>query len=424
MDATTSHPGQPTQIRAWQNAAAFLFACALLFARRPDALLHAQFRAEDGHVWFADAYNLGWWTALFQTHTGYFQTLPRLAASLALLVPLALAPLVTNLVAIGVQALPVNLLLSARSRAWGNLRFRLLLAGVYLLLPNCAELSFGITESQWLLALSAFLVVVANTPRSRAGRVFDLILLTLCGLTGPFCVLFTPIALLLAFTERNRWRWTQGALLAACSLVQAWAMLIVDPGGRAHLPLGASSAMLARILGGPIYSATLLGANKLAVIPGQGAFLYLVCMAVAGTAILAYCSMRSPLPLRFLILVSAVLLALALKSPIGPVPVGKTCWETLVVAPGARYWFFPALAFAWSLLWCLFCRSSLLKVIAAYLLFFMCIGIVRDFRHPAFQNMCFTEYAKRFEAAPAGTEVTIPLNPEGWSMLLVKHPPE
>src|ERR1039457_6643827 len=110
---------QQPGIRPWQHGAISLFACAILAARRPDAIFHSQFWAEDGHVWFADAYNLGWWQALFQVHTGYFQTFPRLGASLALLVPLSLAPLLLNLLAIAVRALPVNLLLSARSSAWG-----------------------------------------------------------------------------------------------------------------------------------------------------------------------------------------------------------------------------------------------------------------------------------------------------------------
>ena len=423
MNATAVQQEQPIEVRAWQHGAAFLFACAILFARRPDAILNPQFRAEDGRVWFADAYNLGWWPALFQAHTGYFQTLPRLGASLALLVPLALAPLVLNLIAIAVQALPVNLLLSSRSHAWGNLRFRALLAGLYLALPNCAELSCGITESQWLLAFCAFLLLVASTPRSLAGRLFDVFILILCGLTGPFCIALFPFALFLAFRQRDRWRWVPAAVLAALCLVQAWALLIVDPAGRTHAPLGASPVLFTRILAGQVYCAALLGANKLALLPGLPVFIFLVCLALAGTAIVAFCCLKSPLQLRLFVLFSTALFALALISPTGFVPAGTTYWENLAAAPGVRYWFFPTLAFAWSLLWCLLCRTVLLKVVAAYLLFFMCIGIVRDFRHPAFQDLHFAENAKRFEAAPAGTTVTILLNPGGWNMQLVKHPP-
>jgi len=422
MCATANQQDRQFEIRVWQHGAAFLFACAILIARRPDAILNAQFRAEDGHVWFADAYNLGWWPALFQAHTGYFQTLPRLGASLALLVPLSLAPLVTNLIAIAVRALAVNLLISARSGAWGNLRFRALLAGLYLALPNCAELSCGITESQWLLALCAFLLLVASTPLGFAGRVFDVSILTLCGLTGPFCIVFFPFAFFLAFRRGDRWRWVPVGVLAALSLVQAWALLVVDPGGRTHAPLGASPALFTRILAGDIYCTALLGTNRLAVLPSLSVFIFLVCAAIACTALVAFCLLKSPPPLRLFLLLAAAIFALALISPTGSIPAGTTYWADLADAPGNRYWFFPTLAFAWSLLWCLHSRTALLKVVAAYLLFFMCIGIVRDFRHPAFKDLHFDANAKHFEAAPAGTTVTIPIVPEGWDMVLVKRP--
>ena len=134
-----------------------------------DAIFHAQFYAEDGHVWFADAYNLGWWHALFRAQDGYFQTLPRLAAALALLAPLSLAPLVLNIAAVAVQALPVNILVSNRSSAWGSLGFRACLAAAYLALPNSREMTISVTSSQWILALCVFLVLTASPPAGSLG---------------------------------------------------------------------------------------------------------------------------------------------------------------------------------------------------------------------------------------------------------------
>ncbi len=126
-----SHEASQKGLRTWQHCAIFLLACAVLISRRPDAIFHAQFWAEDGHVLIADAYNFGWWQALFQVHTGYYQTLPRLGAALALLVPLTVAPLVLNSIAIVIQALPASLLLLPRFAPWGSLRFRAMLAGMY-----------------------------------------------------------------------------------------------------------------------------------------------------------------------------------------------------------------------------------------------------------------------------------------------------
>lgn len=253
---------QPAALHFWQQSLVFLAACAIVISRRPDAIYHAQFWAEDGHVWFADAYNYGWWAALFRTQDGYFQTLPRLAASFALVVPLSVAPLVLNLVAAALQALPVNLLLSSRSSSWGSLRDRAILAGIYLALPNCAEVSCGITESQWLLALSAFLMVAGTPPRNIKGRTFDFIILLLFGLTGPFCIFLLPVSVYLAIQRHEGWRWVLTGALVALSLVQAWGLLIMDTSGRPRVVLGDSVVMFVRIIGSQIYLGILLGSDK------------------------------------------------------------------------------------------------------------------------------------------------------------------
>jgi hypothetical protein len=415
---------QQIEVRLWQHSAIFLFACGLLVTRRPDSILHPQFWAEDGQVFFADAYNSGWWASLFHTNVGYFHALPRLGAALALLAPLSLAPLALNLIAIAAQALPVNLLLFSRSSVWGSLRFRALLAAIYLALPNCRELSAIITNSQSPLALSAFILLVASTPRGAVGRLLDILFVLLCGLSGPYCIFLLPIALFLAWKYRDRWRWAPVGALAASCLVQAWGLLIVSPAARPHYLLGTSPALFARILAGQVYLGALLGSNSLAFRPSNGLPIFLVSVAIGGTAIVAICFVKSALEMRLFLLFSFIVLAASLISPIVSPRAGVTVWEQMARTSGIHYWFFPTLAFAWSLLLCFNSRTALLKVLGGYLLFFMCIGIVRDWRHPAFQDLHFQEYARSFEAAPVGTAFTIPLNPEGWDMRLVKRLPE
>jgi len=411
------------RIRPWQHCALFLFACVLVTSRRPDALFHPQFWAEDGRVWFADAYNLGWWPALFRPETGYFQTLPRLAAASALVVPLSLAPLVLNLAAIALQALPVNLLLSIRSSAWGNLRFRALLAITYIALPSSPEIAANITNSQWMLAFFVFLLLVASPAKSIAGRGFDVFMVLLCGLTGPFCFFLLPIAMIVAFERRSRQCWIPVCILAASSLIQAWGLLIVSPTARsAWGALGANSTLFVRILAGNVFLGAMLGANKLAVIPGRSFFLFLLFAAVGGTAIVAIAVVKSSIEMRLFILLACMTLAACLISPSSYAPPGHTQWELVAGASAVRYWFLPTLAFVWSLLKCFQNRSLVLKSAVAALLCLLCFGIALRWRRPAFQDFHFAEAAKRVEAAPAGTVITIPENPDGWHLRLVKRP--
>lgn len=409
-------------LHTWQHCAIFLSACLILILRRPDAVLHAQFYAEDGHVWFADAYNLGWWHALLRAQDGYFQTFPRLAGALALLVPLTLAPLVLNLAALAVQALPVNLLLWSRGSAWGSLRFRFLLAAVYLALPNTREMILVVTNSQWVLALCTFLVLLAPPPASVAGRLFDILVLLLCGLTGPFCFFLLLIGLFLAWKRSERRLWALAGVLAATSLVQAWALLILDKSGRSPAELGASPALFVRIIGGHVYFGALLGSNGLAAGAGTGVFITLLAITVGGTVLVLTCFVRSGLEMRLFLVLTAMLLVASLISPAAYPPPGVSRWKLLEMVPGGiRYWFFPSLAFAWSLLVGIRSRSELFKGASAVLLCAMCFGIVHDWRIPALKDSHWVEDAKSFEAAQAGTVVVLPENPLGWNIRLVKH---
>ncbi|MGC2163524.1 MAG: hypothetical protein WA634_16565 [Silvibacterium sp.] len=408
-------------LRLWQHAVVFLVACLIFIARRPDAIFHAQFYAEDGRVWFANAYNLGWFAALLRPQYGYFQMLPRLGAALALLVPFFYAPLVLNLIAILFQALPVNILLSTQSSAWGSLRFRIVLAAVYVVLPNCWEISCGITESQWVLGLSAFLVLVACPSRSAAVGAFDVAVLLLYGLSGPFSIFLLAIAIFLLWRRRTGWCWTTVGIFSLTTLIQAWAFLIRDPGARHTIISGASPAWFIRILSGSVYLGTLIGGNDIGFRPGHSTFIFLLCVAIAGTAIVTICIAKANVEMKLLLIFSAMIFAATLVAPnLRPIP-GLTGWQELTVGAGMHYWFFPTLAFAWSVLWCFRQQAQVLKVVSTPLLFLMCFGIIRDLRRPAFTDLKFAEYAERLKAAPAGAVVIIPINPVGWNMVLRKH---
>ncbi|MGA2570532.1 MAG: hypothetical protein ABSF23_08445 [Terracidiphilus sp.] len=421
MNAMTQQQKPPFELNGWQHVAVFLCACLLVVSRRPDAVFHAQFCCEDGHVWFADAYNLGWWNALFRAQDGYFQTVPRLAAALALLVPLALAPLVTNLLHILVQAAPVSVLLGSRSSAWGSLRFRALMAAVYIALPNNAEMTFGITWAQWQLVLCTILLVVASAPRGWPGRTFDCIFFLLSGLSGPFCILVLPIAAFLAWKRREWWRWVQCAVLAVCALTQLYSLLILDPKGRANFPIGIDAAIFTRMLAGNVFAGAVLGRVRLAVLPGTGAFVFLLCVAVVGTAIVVACFLKARLEMKLFLVFTCLIFAASLLHPSAYPPPGSTMWQLMVKAVAIRYWFFPSLAFAWTLLWCVRSGTVILKSAASVLVCLMAFGMLMNWRIPAFQDFHFAQYARAFEAAPPGTVMVIPEYWEGWNIRLVKH---
>jgi hypothetical protein len=100
---------------------------------------------------------------------------------------------------------------------------------------------------------------------------------------------------------------------------------------------------------------------------------------------------------------------------------GVTAWDVLVGGGGNRYWLFPALAFGWVIVWCFESQSRRLKPVAVALFIVMFFGVVFHWQYASFPDSHFAEYAKQFEAAPAGTRMTIPQDPPGWNLQLVKH---
>jgi len=410
---------QTFRLRAWQHCAILLLACAIIISRQPDAVFHAQFYAEDGHVWYADAYNLGWWTALFRVFEGYIEVFPRLGAALALLVPLSAAPLVLNLVAIMVRALPVSLLLSDRSSVWGTLAHRALMAGIYLTLPNTAELNANITNSQWLLALTAFLILAGSKLHSIWEQIFDLLVLLLCALSGPFCIFLLPIAAFLSWKHRERRYWLAVGVFATGSFVQVWGLIHGGYAGRSHGPLGASLSTVLKLFATQFYIGTLLGPNKLAIYAGASLNAMIFVIAVGGAILTVLCLLKTDLEYRLLFVFSAMVVAGGLKSPL--INEKMAPWAAMTVGAAARYWFFPCLWLSWSVLHFLRSEIRFLRVVSSLFLCLLCFGIVLRWRIPALPDSNFAESAKRFDRAPSGTDMTFPVTPPGWNVRLVKH---
>ena len=288
---------------------------AAIISRRPDAVFNAQFWAEDGTIWFTSVYNFGFLHALTLPQNGYFATFPRLAAAIAMLFPLASAPLVMNLLAIFVQALPPVFLLTRRFAYVGSQPVRLLMAFLMLAVPTSAEVHANVTNSMAFLALLAFLVLVAEPPTTKAERVFDVAVLCLSGATGPFSVVLLPVAALMYWIRRRPWT---GALLGiecVAAAVQAVAILETAAGTRSSQTLGATPMLLFRIVGGQVIVSPLLGLNFLMVRPAVANAICVVAFAGA-VLLLVYVFRRAPLELRLFMIFSVGLLAAALRTPL------------------------------------------------------------------------------------------------------------
>ena len=409
---------------------------ALLVLRRPDAVLHAQFWAEDGVAWYADAYNLGAIRALLQARDGYLALLPRLVAAASQWLPLLRAPLLFNLIALMIEALPPLFLVSGRMRNIGPLSLRCGLALLYLLVPESSEVHANITNSQWHLDVLACLVLIAPAPRSRWGRVFDVAVLALCALSTPTGALLLAVALVrtagpLLFRRwthvqpsgpETRWSWIQTSVLAACALVQELALLTAG-GTRLRTSLGAGVDKFARIVAGQIALPVFLGRNRLYDFSHDSRTITLAAIVitiVTGLVIL-YALLRGSTELRCFIFLAVLVLLAALTFP-NVQPVAYQ-WDPFLFPGGAlRYWYIPKLALMATLVWLLGSqRPVTVRVLAGVLTCVMAFALVTHWAYRPFEDFHFESYAAAFKELPSGAIGQFPLNPAGiWTMKLVK----
>jgi hypothetical protein len=417
---------EPASYSVLFHLSVFLAGFGIIFSRRPDAILNAQFWAEDGQRWYADAYQFGLRCLLIPDELGgYFHSVSRLAALTSLAVPLAFAPLVMNLFAIVIQILPASVFLSSR---FSNISFlkRLLAAFVYFALPNSYEVNANATTIQWHLGLLAIVLLLAPSTRNRGWHVFDGIILALTALDSPIGVVLVPVAMVVWWLRRSRGSAISLACLVPAALIQALTILFSH--ARPAAPNGANWHRLISIVGGQVFISPLLGNKTLLHMAWRHFPDYIFAREtlafVVGIVILLYVIRYAPAEVKLFVLFGFTIFAMSLARPI-PGLAPQPQWELLSFpGHGNRYYFLPSISFLVGLGWVATSAPKIPRGIATALLLLLPIGIKRDWRYQDFKNLHFKEYAATFEAAPPGTKIAIPLNPVNdahWTLELTKH---
>lgn len=399
---------------------ASVLALLLLVSRQPSAVVNPQLFAEDGRVWFQNAYQFGPFQPLLWPYLGYLETFQRLIAGAALLLPLSLVPVLFTWVSLVVEVLPVAFLASDRlAPLIPRRRVRLLIALGYLVIPAVQMSTLYVTQTQWYLAVLAVLVVVSPRSRQPGWRAFDFVAVTLSGLSGPYALFLAPAALALAGIRRTRGQVALAALVLALAVLQAGVLVHNLPhqrssvlvAGQFHWLVGAelvaTRMILVPVLGTPLgFYASQLG----------GAPLLLGILAL-GAVMVAIAIRHGSIEERLVITVGLVTLVATLA-------IERNLWLAMLHSSGVlRYWFFPTMTWLVVLSIVAFrARTSLLRPLAVVLLCLAFLaGGLSTWEFPAVPNRHFQAAARRFQRATPGQEVRFQEDPPGWTFVLTKR---
>jgi hypothetical protein len=398
----------------------FVVGCLVVFARSPTVIRHPTFWAEDGVVWFHDAYTSGWFTTLFLPHAGYLQFFPRAVAGVALLLPLGWVPSLFVGAALVVQVLPAVVVVTRRFASLvPDYRVRLLLAALYLVAPNTTEVNVNLTNAQWHLALLAVMVVLA-TPAAGGWRIFDIAVVVLSGLTGPFAISLMVVAAIMYWVRRQRWTLVLGILATVTGVAEV--ITLVTSGRADNGVLGITLNRFIDIIGGRIVANTVLGttttvsASFIAHLVQYSALFGLIALVV-----LVLVLRRGPLELKLVNLYAGVILVGSLANPVAA---GRSEWHLLAGTPGIRYWYLPVIAFLVDLVWLAgqirTTRRWGAALGATVLLAVVVLGVRADFRYAAVPAPAWTPQVARFQVLAPHAGFTFKIRPPGWSFTIAK----
>lgn len=410
----------------------FLFLSVIvIISRRPDAFTNPQFFAEDGHHWYATAHNLGFWNSLFLSSAGYLQTLSRIVGSISLLLPLYYAPLFFNLIALIIHLLPITYLLSYRLNTF-PFSARIFVIISYLLLSNTSETYLNITNAQWYLAITSFLIIVAIPPTRKTERIADILLLLLSGLSGPFSLFQFLCSYLLVLTKKIEISSIAFQTVSLTALLQVLSLLFnaSEETGRLtvhQLPMILdvwniySQQVVWGLLAGPhgYHRLSEFFLAKSILIP---------FVSILSIVISAYVFVKASESIKVYIIFATLLLVSSMLSPTVYADGQRSIYQVMAEASGIRYWLHPMLALLIIIVWGAQKKNPFsIKIISITCITILIIFQIKHmFQYSTFGYTRYGEYhwkkeVTEFESLPSGSKKVIFIHPPGWQMTLWKQ---
>ncbi len=180
----------------WSYAILILLLTVIIFFRRPDALLNAQPWAEDGAIFLQQAIysSIG---SIFIPYAGYYHTIPRVVALIAVQFGLANAPLIMNICALLISVFCISYIFRPQFRILiPNDSHRFFLAVLIACLP-IVEIYLNITNIQWFLIVfltlwSTNVVFNPKAPSMTLYNIFEMLFVIISFLSCPLSIILSP----------------------------------------------------------------------------------------------------------------------------------------------------------------------------------------------------------------------------------------
>lgn len=376
----------------------------ILALRAPDSWLHPQFWAEDGAVFFAQA-QADPIQAFSVAYAGYWHVGPRLAAAAAAAAPVNWAPLAMAAAGAAIVGITAGLVASPRSTVPGGAFMAILIV----LAPHDGEIFANSVNMQWFMAISLFILPFLRPPETRWGGAVEAFYVVVCGLSGPFSILLSPIyGALICFSGQDpvmrRRRVLLTATLACSAAAQIAALATLSPASPEGLDLSWRwfGVPLLRVVGYAFADNRYWRGLPVPVSAALAALL-------AGLALSAW--RRVWLDARTRLFAAAVMAFIVLLTAAGLTRFKHDLAPLL--GGGDRYFIIQKIMLGWVLALS-FLATGPRRVAAGLLLLFVVAGATRFQRHYPAEPA----WSPSAAALNEGRSVAAPILPVGWRALI------
>ena len=209
-----------SQIRLQNHLQAIPVLFVIVCLKGFDRLIHARVWAEDGTVFLTQAYELGW-SSLLQPYAGYFHTVPRLTALVAILFPIPAVPTLLVLINYLLFAAIISTLLKEGYRyLFPNKKYAYIAVLLLLLSPGQFSMLGNSTNLHWYLLF--YLAVLGIKDIRTTNTLAEYIAAMLCIVSEGAVIILLPLfitRIVLVWKQENFWKKSCGNVFIAASIL-------------------------------------------------------------------------------------------------------------------------------------------------------------------------------------------------------------
>jgi len=200
----------------------FIILLIIFFYRSPFIFLSGRFMAEEGAIYFANAYKFGFLYSIFfvDLTSGYLNLWANISGIIANIFSLKFAPLVSNYLALIPKILIIYLALYNKSFLLNKFKHQVLFCFLVFISPlNVPEIWLNSINSQIFFGIISYILVFVKYKENEINY-FHLILVFMAGLSGIYSCILLPLFFLKYLFYKNKQNFLNFISIFICTIIQ------------------------------------------------------------------------------------------------------------------------------------------------------------------------------------------------------------